>query len=115
MDIQANPYIIIASALLALAGFYLPGFSGWYEKQAAGRKQLIMLAAIFVVVAGRFALGCLGKDAAFACDQNGAFDALVEFFVAVTVNAGVYKATNYLQKPTEPEFNLDDLNLDLPG
>jgi len=91
-----NQYAIIAGALLSLAGFYLPWFNTWYKKLTAGNKQLVMLGLIFVAVAGRFGLACIGKDIAFVCDANGAYEALSAFVMTVVANAGVYKGVNYL-------------------
>lgn len=95
---EQNQYAVIAGAILSVLFFYLPGLNTWYEKLASDQKQLIMLAAIFVAVFGRLGLACLGKDAAFACTYDGAWDALVQFVVAIIANAGVYKATNYIKK-----------------
>lgn len=89
-------FSVIAAAILALAGAYLPGVRPWYEGLDADRKQLVMLAAIFAVVAGKFGLGCLGKDATFMCTADGAYEALTAFVLAIATNAGVYKATNYI-------------------
>ncbi len=83
---------------MALLFFYVPGLSAWYEKLSSDKKQLVMLSALFVAVGGRFALACFGKDSAFACTDEGAWDALVQFVMAVVSNAGVYKATNYLKR-----------------
>lgn len=94
MDIQQ--FSVIAAAVLALAGAYLPGVKAWYESLDADRKQLVMLGAIFATVAGKFGLSCLGKDATFVCTADGAYDALVAFVLAIATNAGVYKATNYI-------------------
>ena len=94
---NANQYAVIAGALMALLFFYVPGLNAWYEKLPPDQKQLVMLAALFVAVGGRFALSCFGKDTAFVCSSNGAYDALVQFVLSVVSNAGVYKATNYLK------------------
>ena len=75
---------------------YIPGFKSWYEKLTAENKQLFMLGLLFVVVGGKFGLGCLGKDATFACTVDGAWNALVAYVLAIAANAGIYKATNYL-------------------
>ncbi len=95
---SANQYAVIAGAFLALVFFYVPGLSSWYGKLPSDKKQLVMLAALFVAVGGRFALSCFGKDTAFACTDEGAWDALVQFVISVVSNAGVYKGTNYLKR-----------------
>ena len=89
---------ILAGAALSLLFAFVPGFKGWYEKLPPDYKQLVMLGLIFVVVAGKFGLGCLGKDQTFACNADGAYEALVAFILAIAMNAGVYKATNYIGK-----------------
>ncbi len=89
---------ILAGAALSLLFAFVPGFKGKYEALSKERKQLVMLALLFLVVAGKFGLSCIGKDATFACTQDGAYEALVAFILAAAVNAGVYKATNYIGK-----------------
>ena len=95
-----NAYAVLAGTILSLLFAFVPGLKDWYAKQESGTKQLIMLVLLFVAVAGRFGLSCLGKDNAFVCDANGAYDALVAFVYAAIASAGVYKATNYIGKPS---------------
>lgn len=90
-------YSILAGALLSLIFAYVPGLKSWYEKLSAEYKQLVMLGALFVIVGGKFALGCIGRDATFTCDANGVYDALTAFILAISANAGVYKGTEYVR------------------
>lgn len=94
-----NTYAAIAGAILSLAFFYVPGLKDWYEKLVPEKKQWIMLACLFVAVAGRFALSCVGRDSVFVCDTNGAIDAVMTFIWSVVASAGVYKAINYIAIP----------------
>lgn len=91
-----NQYAALAGTLLSLAGFYFPGFKTWFEKQTSDKKQLVMLGLIFIAVGARFALGCLGRDHAFACSVDGAWDALFAYGLAIVFNAGIYKGINYV-------------------
>lgn len=94
MDVTG--YALLAGALLSLLFAYVPGVKGWYEKIPPDYKQLVMLGSIFIVVAGRFGLSCLGKDTQFACSYDGGYEALKAFVLAIAANAGVYKATSYI-------------------
>jgi hypothetical protein len=89
-------YALIAGALITLAGFYFPFFKDWYKKLTSDKKQTVMLVAIFVAVAGRFALSCTGQVDAYACSLNGGWDATADFVMAIVANAGIYKGVNYL-------------------
>lgn len=84
--------IIIASALIAIVAEYVPGFQGQNPKA----KQRWMLGSIFVVVAGTFALCCLGYlsgDNCMICDIYGGIDALVLFVLSVAANQGIHFGT----------------------
>ena len=97
MEVNVNGYIVLASAVISILAFYIPGFSDWYEKELPPKKkQLIMVAALFVVIAFTYGLGCMGKATAFACTGDGAFDAVTQFAIALAVNAGIYKSTKYV-------------------
>lgn len=95
---ETSEFAVIAGAALSLLAMVVPGFKTWYEKLGSEQKQLVMIGALAAVVAGRFGLGCVGKDAAFVCSWDGAYEALAAWVLAVVANAGVYKATNYLAR-----------------
>jgi hypothetical protein len=95
-----NTFGVLAGMLMSLAFAFVPGLKGWYEKLSSQQKQLFMLGALALIVGGKFGLGCLGKDASFACTADGGWLALEAFVYSAIANAGTYKATNYLAKPT---------------
>ena len=95
---DTNQYAALAGIVLSLLFAYTPKLKDWYEIQPPANKQLVMLGLIFVIIAARLGLGCLGKDAAFPCTQDGIWQALQAFVVAIIANQGTYGATKYLNK-----------------
>jgi len=93
-----NQYAAMAGALLSLAFAYFPYLKDKFEALRSDYKQLIQIGVIAVLIFGRVGLACIGRDNAFACTNNGVWQALEAFVVAVVVNSGVYKATNYIGK-----------------
>lgn len=93
---NGNVYAATAGIILSLGFSYVPKLKDWYNAQSSQKKQLIMLGLIFLAIAGRFGLGCLGKDTTFQCNQDGVWLAAQEFAVAMVFNQGTYKATNYI-------------------
>lgn len=85
--------LILAGVILSLGMSYLPKIKDWYDKKSPEEKQLIMAGLILGATVIKFSLGCLGKDTDFACNWDGGYNAVVAFFIALAVNAGVYQGT----------------------
>lgn len=86
----------VLGAVLSLAGFYLPGFKGWYEGLASQTKQLFNIGVIAVVALAVWGLGWTGQVDIYSANVEGLWDVLVDVVYALVVNAGVYKSTNYI-------------------
>jgi len=95
---QTNIYVGIAAAVLSLLFGYVPGLKTWYESKTAEVKQLVMLGVLALTVAGAYGLSCAGQVSSFTCDTAGIWDAVWAFVIALTVNQGVYKGTQYIRK-----------------
>jgi hypothetical protein len=86
----------LLGALLSLAGFYLPGFKGWYETLASQTKQLFNIGVVALVALAVWGLGFTGQVDVYQADLAGLWAVLVDVIFAIVVNAGVYKGTNYI-------------------
>jgi len=84
---------LLSGVILSLAFSYIPGLRTWYEVLDSDRKRLVMLAALFVAVAGTFALSCAGYGDQFACTTAGAYDAITVFVLAMVANQATYLVT----------------------
>lgn len=96
---EDNALVLLASALLSLLFFYVPGFKTWYDKQQSSAKQLVMVGAIFIIVATQYGLMLYRGEAVLGADSVLA--ALTTFFVALATNAGVYRGIRYIGKSKE--------------
>ena len=96
--IDSNVVAGIGAILLSLGFSYIPGLSDWYEKQTSQYKQLFMLGMLLLVVVVMFGLSWFGLEAFFTPDAAGAWEAVKVFGMSVVINAGAYKATNYIGK-----------------
>jgi hypothetical protein len=93
-----NQYAAMAGTILSLVFAYFPYLKDKFEVLRPDYKQLIQIGLLAVLVFGRVGLSCLGKDNTFTCNNDGLWNALIAWGVAVIANAGVYKATNYIGK-----------------
>ena len=84
---------LLSGVILSLAFSYVPGLRQWYDGLTPDRKRLVMLAALFVAVAGTFALSCTGYGDQFACTTAGAYDAVSVFLLAMVANQATYLVT----------------------
>lgn len=91
-----NILLVLASALLSLLFFYVPGFKDWYDKQQSSTKQLIMVGAIFVIAAGQYGYMLYQNEVIFSVDS--VLEQLAVFVVALATNAGIYRSVNRIGK-----------------
>lgn len=82
--------ITLAGALLAILFEYFPGLAGWFEGKGKAYKRLLMLASMALIVGAGFALSCYGRSSAFTCDNNGIWNALTAFVLALAANQGTH-------------------------
>lgn len=102
---EINAMLLLAgsafSIFVKVASLYVPKFKEWFAARTDAEKQLGMLAVIFAIVFGRFALGCFGQDQTYVCDAGGAWQATVDFVTVALANAGTYISTKYIGEPKE--------------
>lgn len=89
------PVIAVLSSVLA---WYIPKFKDWYTALQSEKKQLFMVGLMFVTVLVTVLLSYFGflKVYSGATWQEWVWKPLVDFVIAVIVNAGAYKGTNYM-------------------
>jgi len=98
VSMSADWLVATVAAILALLFDYLPGLSGWFDKQDEGKKKLLMVGMLLVVAFGVFGLSCFNLiDIAIACTWGGAGKIAGYWLVAVIAN----QSTHALTKPTE--------------
>lgn len=84
--------VIAAAAVLSLLFRYVPGLNTWYYALAAEMKQLIMASLILLTLIIVFTLQCYGfMQTTLVCTQQGAFDALLTYILAIGINQGTYQ------------------------
>lgn len=98
---ENNVYIMLASALLSLLFFYIPGLKDLYDELSSQAKQLFMVTAIFIVVAVEYALRVYQGEILFGFDSL--LEAITLFVVALAVNAGVYRSVRYIGRDKESQ------------
>ena len=91
---ENNTYVMLAAALLSLLFFYIPGLKNFYDKLSSQGKQLFMVVAIFIVVAGDYALRIYHNEIVFGIDSL--LEAISLFIIALAVNAGIYRSVRYI-------------------
>ncbi len=95
---ENNVFIFLASGLLSLLFFYVSGFKTWYEKKSQEGKQLIMVAAISVMVVGDYGLKLYQQTVVLGVPS--ALVALSTWVIALAVNAGMYRSIRYIGNKT---------------
>lgn len=81
----------IAGIILALGFEYIPYLHGWYNAQDDNKQRLLMLAALFVTVAGALGLSCIHWLDVFTCDQPGLKEAIFSFVAALVTNQSTHR------------------------
>lgn len=99
-----SPEVLAGAAgiVLSLAFSYIPGLSGWYQKQDAVIKRLIMLAMLMVVAGAVFGLSCagwFGMATYVACTQAGVETLVKAFILAMVANQAAYAISPLPTKP----------------
>lgn len=90
-------YLPVASFLLVFFGYYLPGFKTWFGGLTEDWKQGFMVLVLLAVGAGSVALSAFGVLDVYPVDWKQALmPAFVDFIIALSINAGIYKGTNYI-------------------
>ena len=91
------------SALLSILFAFFPPLKKSYDQKESNVKQGIMLALVAVVVGGTYAAVCYGgveiPGVSWVCEQGTLWiiaAMLWDYALSMTVNQGVYKATNYI-------------------
>jgi hypothetical protein len=81
-----NPEVFAGIAGMLLAGIfeYFPWVHDDYNNLPDDLQRLVMIGAVFVVVAFAFLFSCLALIVAFACTGAGAQDALIAFVLAIS-------------------------------
>lgn len=81
----------LAGVVIQLLFAYIPGVSGWYEKQTGQMKGLVQVGTMALVSAGALGLACVGWfDIPLTCDQAGIETVIKAFFVALAANQSIY-------------------------
>lgn len=82
--------------ILSLAFSYVPGVKGWYDRQDATRKRLIMAAGLVVIAGAAYGLSCANNPylAFVTCDQDG-----IAGLVSALIGALVGNQATYLISP----------------
>jgi hypothetical protein len=80
----------IAGFLLSILLEYVPGFAPWFNALEDNYQRLVTFVALLVVVAGAFALSCVGWEQIYTCDDLGAKDALYAFVAALVANQATH-------------------------
>lgn len=91
-----NAYAALAGVVMSLIFTYFPYLKDKYAALRPDYQQLIQLGVLAILVFGRLGLGCLGRDPTFQCTQDGTWQAIQAYVLAVLANAGTYKATEYI-------------------
>lgn len=94
----------VFSVLLALAGFLIPGFKGWYGNLTSEVKQLFMLGLIALAAAATSVLSYFGLVNVYPVSEGLrglVWYPIVDIVIALCVNAGVYKGLNYTLGPKD--------------
>jgi hypothetical protein len=87
----------VASFLLVFLGYYLPGFKTWFGGLTEDWKQGFMVLVLLICGAGAVALSAFGVINVYPLDWKLALmPAFVDFIIALSINAGIYKGTNYI-------------------
>lgn len=100
MDFTPEAVSAIAGIILALGFEYIPYLHDWYNAQDDNKQRLLMLAALFVTVAGALGLSCVGWLDVFSCDQVGIKEAVFAFVAALVANQSTHRVLP--RKPSEP-------------
>lgn len=84
----------------ALLFAYLPKLKVWFGALSGGKKVLVQLGSLALVVYGALAGSCLGLLAYFACEEIGPalLAASVLFLKVVVANQGAYQITRLISK-----------------
>ena len=94
-------FLPVASFLLVFLGYYLPGFKTWFGSLTQEWKQGFMVIVLLLVGAGAVALSAFGVVNVYPVDWKSALmPAFVDFIIALSINAGIYKGTNYIGDKT---------------
>ena len=88
----------VAGVVVSLFFKYVPGVSVWYENLTSQQKELFMLGALVVVIAGAFGLSCAGWEQFYTCDQIGLKEAVYALVGAVVGNQGAYEMLSYQKR-----------------
>lgn len=85
---------VVLGIITSLLAAYLPGFNAWYDSLGAEKKALFMLGCLAAIVAGTFALVCVGAGEifglAFVCDAPTAAVFFKSFIYAAIANQTTY-------------------------
>lgn len=93
---QPNGYIVAVGAILSVVARWAPGIGRKFAALDDDKKQLVMLALLFLTVGVRYGLSCVGQDAIYPCTGQGIYQAFVDFIMALMSNVGTYRATKYI-------------------
>jgi hypothetical protein len=94
LNVTSEWLVITAAAVISLLASYVPGLNVWYAAKPKEDKQLIMVGVIASIVALAFVGQCAGLvQTGLVCTGAGGLDALVIFFIALSVNQGTYKVS----------------------
>lgn len=85
----------VAGALLSLIFRYVPGLSGWYEKQDSQRKSLVMLGCLVLAALGMYGASCwqVFEVPGLSCTDGAWRTLLGAFLAALAANQTTYTIT----------------------
>ena len=88
----------VVAVVLVLAAWYIPKFKDWFAKLESSKKQLLMAGVILLAVLVAVGLSAAGFLSIYAGPtwREWVWFPLVDWVIGLMVNAGIYKATNYI-------------------
>jgi hypothetical protein len=97
MDVTFDMLPVLAVLMVFLPSI-VPGFKGWFEGLSPEGKQLFQAGVLLLITLGGVLLSVLDIQQIYGGDTWQAWvrAPFIDFFVALAMNAGVYKGTNYM-------------------
>lgn len=87
----------VVGIVMVFLAYYIPGFKTWFSSLTDEWKQGFMVLVVLAVDAGAVVLSALGVIGVYPADWKQALLlAVPDFFIALAINAGIYKGTNYI-------------------
>ena len=108
----------VAGTLLSLIFRYVPGLSGWYEKQDSQRKSLVMLGCLLLAALAMYGASCwqIFDVPGLSCTEGAWRTLLGAFLAALAANQTTYTIMRRVgQTRTPVEYDRDTDDMDAAG